>query len=393
MEDFKDVMLSEPPPRFAPQVSNAGGGNTMSLESYKGILLCDRPSDATKARASQQVPFLPAGRADADRGGDLGLQPSLEQKSRHDLSRSVRHEAHKTQRPTALSKHRRWLASFASAVKQMQLDGAERQVVQATKEAALRDREAAKRTQRAQPTQASDAAQVAAASESCASDTANAATAAASAKTKPKWAMTEEEELDAELEEARRLVDFAADLDYETFMEDYEVKEAMAIMRERVEEIAKEKGIDLVSEMQRKVEKGPPKERSVPVKEDEARPAWDTTGTGATLRGAVQSDALALAEKVLASSEALRHVHSKQSMARLLQDVVIGGSTSDNSARLNTQMPREPTVAGPIVATISAEATAVAPHDAPPQRRVLTEMRASKTKVQNLPYLYRCPSI
>lgn len=29
----------------------------------------------------------------------------------------------------------------------------------------------------------------------------------------------------------------------------------------------------------------------------------------------------------------------------------------------------------------------------PTMKRILTEMRKSKTRVQNLPYMYRCPSI
>eukprot|EP00662_Eupelagonemidae_sp_cell21_P050924 gene50924-27763_t len=62
------------------------------------------------------------------------------------------------------------------------------------------------------------------------------------------------------MQDAQKLVDFAMNLDYDKwnteavpcpwtetrrkFIEDYEVREALSIMRERVEEIADEQGLD-----------------------------------------------------------------------------------------------------------------------------------------------------
>ena len=54
---------------------------------------------------------------------------------------------------------------------------------------------------------------------------------------KPAWATTEkqqEEEKEAEVDE---LIDFAYDLDYEQYMEDYEIRQALAIIKQRVNEI------------------------------------------------------------------------------------------------------------------------------------------------------------
>jgi hypothetical protein len=43
-----------------------------------------------------------------------------------------------------------------------------------------------------------------------------------------------EEEQDKEVDE---LIEFAYDLDYEKYMEDYEVRQALAIIKDRVQEI------------------------------------------------------------------------------------------------------------------------------------------------------------
>lgn len=57
---------------------------------------------------------------------------------------------------------------------------------------------------------------------------------------KPAWAQTEkqmEEEKEAEIDE---LLEFAYELDYEKYMDDYEVRQALAIIKDRVNEVTKE---------------------------------------------------------------------------------------------------------------------------------------------------------
>jgi hypothetical protein len=56
-------------------------------------------------------------------------------------------------------------------------------------------------------------------------------------KQKPAWAVTEkmqEEEKEKEIDE---LIEFAYDLDYEKYLEDYEVRQALAVIKERIQEI------------------------------------------------------------------------------------------------------------------------------------------------------------
>ena len=60
---------------------------------------------------------------------------------------------------------------------------------------------------------------------------------ASSKKSKPAWATTEkemEEQKEAEIDE---LLEFAYDLDYDKYMDDFEVRQAFAIIQDRVKEI------------------------------------------------------------------------------------------------------------------------------------------------------------
>lgn len=54
---------------------------------------------------------------------------------------------------------------------------------------------------------------------------------------KPAWAVTEKQQEDAKEKEIDELLEFAYELDYEKYMEDYEVRQALAIIKDRVNEI------------------------------------------------------------------------------------------------------------------------------------------------------------
>ena len=54
---------------------------------------------------------------------------------------------------------------------------------------------------------------------------------------KPAWAQTEAQMEDAKEAEIDELLEFAYELDYEKYMEDYEVRQALAIIKDRVNEL------------------------------------------------------------------------------------------------------------------------------------------------------------
>lgn len=57
---------------------------------------------------------------------------------------------------------------------------------------------------------------------------------------KPKWAMTEKQADEVKEQEVDDLVDFAYQLDYEKYIEDFEVRQAINVLKERVQELKKD---------------------------------------------------------------------------------------------------------------------------------------------------------
>jgi hypothetical protein len=74
-------------------------------------------------------------------------------------------------------------------------------------------------------------------SEKPMSKVSGAKSAKSSKKSKPAWATTEKEQEETKEAEIDELLEFAYDLDYDKFMEDFEVRQAFAIIQDRVKEI------------------------------------------------------------------------------------------------------------------------------------------------------------
>jgi len=59
-------------------------------------------------------------------------------------------------------------------------------------------------------------------------------------KSKPAWALSEKEQEEAKEKEIDDLLEFAYELDYEKYMDDFEVRQALALIKDRVDEIKKD---------------------------------------------------------------------------------------------------------------------------------------------------------
>jgi hypothetical protein len=456
MESYKDVIVSQPPAMYA----QSGYTTQFSVENYKGILLCERPSNlgsvagggggGSSGTGVSSTPFIPSNPTRSP----VGLAPSKEARAvaaEHVARRVSNQKQHHMKSFQALSRHRRWLRSFAKQMKSMKESDRQCEVEAARRAARIRENEQQKRADQ-QRQQQVDAA---ASSQSAASAPYNMRTAmeghvsamrhAATAKEgrKPKWAMTAEEAMDDELDIDRDLLDFAEHLDYEKFITDLEVAEALGVMRDRVVHIAKANGwsvedirrsnaeasdedeLDSVvtpSEAQVLQQRRPPQTGSAAA--NEARPAlpgsyaahthdWDSsTGRGRLLKKAISSDAVALAERLFAASPSLQKIHTKQSLARVLQYCALEGNTDVTEAMLlkaggksktaaspplATASPAVPkAVPEPVVVQVSADAVpsnGAADGSSPSPPRILRELQQSKERTQGLPYLYRCPAI
>ena len=161
-----------------------------------------------------------------------------------------------------LSKHRKWLAEIAKKKKAVHAELEASLAAQATRNKkfvaysstlrdAVRGRQAelaADGLPHAQPDlDRSAAASASAAPAAAAAPAAPAAPAGPAAppppssakstkkSTKPSWAMTEDEADEAMEGEAAALVDFAQGLDYEKYMDDLEVRQALDVIRERMD--------------------------------------------------------------------------------------------------------------------------------------------------------------
>lgn len=172
-----------------------------------------------------------------------------------------------------------------------------------------------------------------------------------SSKQKPAWAKTEQQLKKEEEEEIDDLIEFAYDLDYEKYMEDLEVRQALALVRERVKEIKKDDewrenavkewenpnpnegqndddnrsavsirtsvtGRSRMSKASKKSELRDEIQRE----EERKKEQWDTS-TNAEKRERTVEEKLAskLADQILENNPNLKGVHSKTSMRKMLE--------------------------------------------------------------------------
>lgn len=467
-ENYKDVIVSQPPAMY-------NKPNNVSLENFKGILLCEKPAATLGfvAPGDGKV-FVPPNPT----GNPVGYGPTDEQwqrRQRDEQSRVANYKRNVQRHHQYLSRHRKWLHSFAKQIKAMKESEMQEEVERARRAAHICEVEMGKRATKLRQLQKSKeledfqpldrpeclnpcqrtlppiSATISSPQQKV--ETAQACHYSAPSKSrkkdkcssgsKPKWAMTEEEALLADEGEEERLLAFAKGLDYDKFITDYAVAEALQVMRDRVEEIAKKhhwskedimraaeedrdddeegKGeIDMDEEnlycaqrnWMEKRDRAVTPNGSVSLREP--RPAadggyaahdqdWDSSSfRGRILRRAISQDALTLADRILQNSPSMQKVYTRQSLARVLQKCALDGQSVSDAVNRHVELGKmssgelaAATAIGPEIqegphkVTISANSTAI---EQPPGR-ILVELQRSKERTQNLPYLYRCPAI
>lgn len=174
-------------------------------------------------------------------------------------------------------------------------------------------------------------------------------------KAKPAWAKTEEQLKQEQDNEIDDLIEFAYDLDYEKYMEDLEVRQAIALIKERVAEIKKddEWRQKIAQEWNQAEEANPNDADEKPKDNEDARSAvsirtsitgkskmskkseimndikreeekkeqWDTSTQADKKKQTVEEKlASKLADQILESNPNLKAIHSKTSMKRMLEN-------------------------------------------------------------------------
>ncbi|KAG5509060.1 hypothetical protein JKF63_06068 [Porcisia hertigi] len=471
MESHKDVIVSQPPAMYR----QSGYTTHLAVENYKGILLCERPSNlgsigglgGTDGYSNDGVslhPFIPSNPT----GNPLGYGPSKESRdtrAEQEALRAANQRQRQTKSSQALSRHRRWLHSFARQMKTMKDSDRQLEVEAARRADRVREMERRKRAEQQHLQRQSSA--MAVDLENSGAPAYNMHKAmeahveairkapAGGPSRKPKWALTEEEALDAELDIDRDLLDFAENLDYEKFISDLEVAEALSVMRDRVEEIAKANNWSvedirrvttdddddlnslvtpsearlILSSKQLPRSGGAAAESRAALPEAMAVHAheWDHSSSGRSrlLKKAISRDALALAERLFAASPSLQKIHTRHSLARVLQRCALEGCVNVTESMLLHRASKEnagkggigvggagssplaagvpPAIPEPLVVKVGADAIpgpsssadgATTGYAAVTQPgRILREIQQSKERTQGLPYLYRCPAI
>jgi len=166
------------------------------------------------------------------------------------------------------------------------------------------------------------------------------ASASKGGPSKPAWAMTEEEAEVVEDQEAEDLVDFAQSLDYDSYIDDLEVRQALNVIRERIDT---QKALDAAAEAAADgaenwrdqflsewngdddaMSRASSKRAPIPVaaEPDEGKQAeWDSsTNAGEERQGpGTNASARAMADALLRENPNLAAKHSTKSLATIVE--------------------------------------------------------------------------
>lgn len=239
----------------------AGAGG---VQNYKGVMLCNRPQDDAppELNPTMDAPRFRPGGLPAE---TLGLNPAKEnlvsnmQAVQAEAARRRAEDPERLAPETFLTKHRRWLSDMAKKKQALNQELQESAEAAAGKRAKFEAYSKALRTAVRERASQMDAQGIPHANPKMPSDEkaappsptpapapvpapARGPTPPSSsggkkkkAPAKPKWAMTEGEADDFEDAEADALVNFASGLDYDKYMDDLEVREALSVIRERID--------------------------------------------------------------------------------------------------------------------------------------------------------------
>eukprot|EP00438_Fugacium_kawagutii_P032855 Skav216114 [mRNA] locus=scaffold1946:131761:137288:+ [translate_table: standard] len=188
------------------------------LGNFKGVMLCNRPSDGTKLASDGKEPF----RSAVAQTSELGLRPV----------RNFKPTIKKRGPSAALRRHVRWLRELQEQMRE------DRQQVEQEEQDAEEKRQKLKITFDKHRAAVRDMVKAKARlSETSAMEKERPAPAKAS---KPLWAMTEQEKDHFEEEEADDLINFVENLDFDEFVGDLEFRQALGALKDRAGKLQKQ---------------------------------------------------------------------------------------------------------------------------------------------------------
>jgi len=145
-------------------------------------------------------------------------------------------------------------------------------------------------------------------------------------KNKPKWAMTKEESEKVNDKELDDLLNFAQNLDYEKYIKDLEIREALGIIKNKIENKIEDQNIDNNGEEIKELEnkKNEKEELTLPpINNHNSKPLEHENDWNSSVKVGdnLKDDQLKYqaAEEVLKNNPALKGIHSNQSIKKILE--------------------------------------------------------------------------
>lgn len=204
-----------------------------SIGNYKGVMLCNRPNEPTdKVQRDGPAPFISRVTVKEQLGINPAAKP-VQQVTRPKKSLEI------------LSRHKQWLFQLQKQKDEAIQKEAEKSKAQEVKLEKMKKKYSGKKTaenilEPSEKSQKPEKSQKVEKPEKSEKLTEKNLKLLENEK-RPKWAMTEEQAENLEEMEVDDLLRFAQDLDYDKFIEDLEVRQALEIVKERVEEIKQDK--------------------------------------------------------------------------------------------------------------------------------------------------------
>ena len=384
-------------------LDNSGAGG---VGTYKGVMLCNRPFGGTEGAAQK-----------ASGGGSTfrtGKVPDVVGAS----NTSLRDKVKRPKKENALTRHRKWLAELQRTKDRLEAEYTleqikikqktdrfqkqEEQMRKAQKAMAKEVEEASAKGSSAGPETALDEATIstlgspiyaeskseavgAVVASKAASDEKSSSVnnkGAAGNKNKPAWAFANEGDA-AEAKEAKEmdddegLLDFAAGLDFEKYVDDMEVQTMLAAVAKRIRELEREVKDDDARALSA-AERQAFRAQLEAAGEDTSFLDDDATGLSS------DGEARAFAKAVLADMEDLKGVHSEKSVAQLYTKAKDDMDDGKKKVHIAPEVKAEVTTN----ALEHAGTPLIAVHDDSEGAR-MTE----KKSVRKLPYMNRNPAV
>jgi hypothetical protein len=360
------------------------------IGNYKGVMLCNRPFAGTKGAGSGAGGGGGGGGTKEFKAGvipePLGMAIPLSAKDRMKLQRP--------KKETVLTKHRKWLADLQRTKDSLEIQlidemNKKAESIQKFQDQEKKMRKIAKELLRAEEKAESKGDSTGPETTSSLPSPSSSSSSppkaeAKSSSSKPAWALTEKladakiaAAEEKEFNDEEGLLDFAAGLNYDRFIEDVEVKTLMANLAQRIAQLESEVKEDSNREMDAEERKARRELLAMAISA-QANAAAESAASGG-------SDVYAAARAVLADDEEMSAVHSKRSVAAMLASAkekiahVAETVKATKAAELAALEPKEARVTGGPVIVV---------HEPSEGTRI-----DGKQTVSNLPYQHRNPAI